>query len=535
MSGLPSILRPRGKKLDVQGLRAYCEQRAEKGEAAQLYEPLLDLVEQLSERLMLTELRLGRVLKAQFGRSSEQLDPSQLQLALAGLDCVPPEVQALLTPEPPSPEAPPPPVRPVRRRPPRQIPDWIPRRLTVSDPAPEQLCCADCGAQKRYIGSEFAELLDWEPGSFFVGLTERRKYACGPCQNGVVIGPGPDRPLEQAMPGPGLVAQVLVAKYKDHCPLERQSRIYSERYGVPLSPSTLDDWVGGSAKVLEPVAMHILQQIVAGSHISLDDTPVRVLDPHAAHGVKRGHIWSLVGSQAVAYLYTPSWSGKPIRELLASFEGLLQSDGYAGLQKLFEKAPRAPKRAGCMAHARRRFVQALDAGEARAAVSLTFIKKLYQIERRATQDGVDAQERLARRQTQSRPLMEQLHKVLLALQPQAPPKTLLGKAVGYALRQWDTLQTFLSDGHVRIDNNHVEQTLRPIALGRKNWLFGGSDEGARWLAIHQTLLGSCALAGITDPWTYLREVLTKLSRGWPHSRLGELVPAAWLAARPTEG
>ena len=234
------------------------------------------------------------------------------------------------------------------------------------------------------------------------------------------------------MPGPGLIAQVIVTKYKDHCPLERQSRIYTERYGVPLSPSTLDDWEGGAAQVLQPVAIHILQQIVAGSHISLDDTPVRVLDPKAAHGVKRGHIWSLVGQGAVAYLYTPSWSGKPNRELVGEFSGLLQSDGYAGLQKLFEKKLNAPTRAGCMAHARRRFVEALEASDARAAIPLTVIKKLYEIERRATQDGVDVHERLVRRQTESRPLMEQLHKILQALKAQAPPKTALGKAVGYA-------------------------------------------------------------------------------------------------------
>ena len=176
------------------------------------------------------------------------------------------------------------------------------------------------------------------------------------------------------MPGPGLVAQVIVAKAQDHCPLERQSRIYTERYGSPLSPSTLDDWVGGAAQVLQPVAMQILQQIVSGSHISLDDTPVRVLDPQAAHGVKRGHIWSLVGQGAVAYLYTPSWSGKPIRELLSEFEGLLQSDGYADYRSCLKTETESPRRAGCMAHARRRFVQALEAGEARAAVPLTLIK-----------------------------------------------------------------------------------------------------------------------------------------------------------------
>jgi hypothetical protein len=184
-----------------------------------------------------------------------------------------------------------------------------------------------------------------------------------------------------------------------------------------------------------------------------------------------------------------------------------------------------------MAHARRRFVRALEAGDARAAIALALIRKLYKIEAQAKEQGLDKAARLVLRQSQSVAVMEQLHKELQYLGAQAPPKTLLGQAVGYALRQWQTLQTFLQDGAVRIDNNHVERTLRPIALGRLNWLFGGSDEGARWLAIHQTLIGTCLLLGVRDPWEYLRDILDKLARGWPSSRLGELLPDAWLAAR----
>lgn len=269
------------------------------------------------------------------------------------------------------------------------------------------------------------------------------------------------------------------------------------------------------------------------SHLSVDDTPVRVLDPAHEKGIKRGHIWSLVSDEAVAYVYTPDWSGGPIQQLLKDFDGVLQSDGYKGLDALFNKRKGAPKRAGCMAHARRYFVRALELGDARAAIALSLIRKLYKLEAKATEEKMDAAARLQLRQAESVPVMEQLEKELVRLGGQAPPKSPLGKAVGYAVRQWKTLQTYLCDAAVRIDNNHVERTLRSIGTGRKNWLFGGSDEGARWLAIHQTLLGTCLLVGIRDPWEYLRDVLDKLARGFANSRLGELLPQQWLAARST--
>jgi transposase len=382
------------------------------------------------------------------------------------------------------------------------------------------------------MGSEPSEVLEWEPGGFVVEVTERRKYACGRCQSGLVIGPAPDRVLDGAMPGPGLLAEVVVRKVKDHCPLERQSRIFGERFGVPLCASTLGEWLAGAAEVLAPLAARLREQGLRSRHLSLDDTPVRVLDPAHEKGVKRGHLWSFVSDAPLCfYLYTPSWSGGPIQELLGDYQGTLQSDGYAGLDPLYRKEM-APKRAGCLAHARRKFVQALEAGDLRAAAPLHWMQKLYAVERQAKREGLDAAGRHKLRQTASVPLMEKLHAELLSLGAQAPPKTPLGQAITYALRQWPTLQVFLWDGAQPIDNNHTERTLRPIAVGRKNWLFAGSDEGARRLAILYTLVQSSALCGISDPWHYLRDVLQKLSRGWPQSRLDELLPLAWHATHP---
>ncbi len=285
--------------------------------------------------------------------------------------------------------------------------------------------------------------------------------------------------------------------------------------------------MAGAADVLEPIAKRLRARGLQSSHLSLDDTPVRVLDPAHPKGVKRGHIWSFVSDEPlVFYEYTPNWQGAPIEELLKDYQGTLQGDGYAGLNTLYEKQS-APKRAGCLAHARRKFVAAYQAGDLRVARTLQLIQELYVIERRATADGCDVTERLRRRQKSSVPRMKLLRQELDSLGNQAPPKTPLGVAITYALRQWNALTLFLSDGAQRIDNNHTERSLRPIAVGRKNWLFAGSDHGARRLAILYTVVGSCELAGIRDPWEYVRDILQSLSRSWPHSRLDELLPLAW--------
>jgi len=518
--------------MDLAGLRAHCQQRVEQGEAHLLIAPLLDVIEQLSERLFATEQRVARLQQAQYGSKRERVSKEQLQLALGQLPAT--ETGTALAAELEEEEEERKKPRLKKPRTPRQIPQSIPRRVILSQPSEADKWCSACNLEKQCIGSESAEVLEYEPGGFFVQRTERQKFACGRCKKGVVIGPGPDRVLEQAMPGPGLLAEVVVRKFSDHTPLERQSRIFCQRYGITLSASTLGDWIGGTAEVLKPLYLELLRRILGCRHISVDDTPVRVLDQAHDKGIKRGHIWSLLTDEGVVYFYTPTWSGEPVRQLLQKFDGVLQSDGYRGLDALYKKKKGAPKRAGCIAHARRYFVKALELGDIRAAVPLSLVRKLYKIEDRATEAKMDADARLSLRQAESAPVMEQLKKELDLLSAQAPPKSPLGKAIGYALRQWETLQTFLSDGKVRIDNNHVERTLRSIAMGRRNWLFAGSDEGAQWMAILKTLLGTCHLVGIRDPWEYLRDILSKLARGWPNSRLGELLPQAWLAARTAQ-
>lgn len=523
MPRAPLVLRPKNGPLAIADLRAHCHAQVAAGQAAQTVDLLLDLVESLAARVDQLERQVARLSKDKWGRRSEKVSSAQLYFALGE---VPPVVPLLLAAPQPLADAEAPKKTQRARKSLHTLPAHLPRTTTISEPSDAAKCCTECGTPKALIGSEPSQVLEWEPGGFRVEVTERRKYACRACQSGVVLGPGPDRVLDGALPGPGLLSEIVVRKIKDHCPLERQSRIFSERFCVPLSPSTLLDWLSRTAEVLRPLAQRIREQALKSAHLSLDDTPVRVLDPTHEKGVKRGHLWSFVSDGPMCfYEYTPSWSGAPIRQRLKDYCGTVQSDGFSGIDALYRKAS-APKRAGCLAHARRKFQHAFEQGDLRAAAPLFVIKQLYEVERQAKQAGADAEATRHRRQEQSAPLCTELRTQLEALGAQAPPKTPLGQAITYALRQWETLVVFLNDGALHIDNNHTERTLRPIAIGRKNWLFAGSDEGAHRLAILYTLVSSCQLAGILDPWRYLRDVLTKLCRGWPNARIDELLPLA---------
>lgn len=515
-------------------LRAHCAERVAAGEAAQTVDMLLDLIEAMSERMTRLEQQVDRLLRERYARKSERISSAQLTLALDAA------ATPLQLPAPDSDDVPASPdpalSAPARRR--RKVrklcgdtlPAHLPRTHTVLEPTAEQRCCTECGSQKKYIGSETSEILDWVPGGFSVEQSERRKYACGTCESGVVIGPAPVRVLDGALPGPGLLAEILVRKGSDHCPLERQSRIFTGRYGVPLSPSTLGAWYSKSLDLLFPIAARIGQHALSRSHLSVDDTGVQVLDRSDSRGIKRGHLWPFRSDSEVYFVYTPSWQGTPIQEVLKDFHGTLQTDGFSGLDALYRR-PGAPIRAGCLAHLRRKFVQAFDQGDLRAASPLALLQRLYAVEKTASEDALDVAACQRLRDTRSRPLMTELRKQIDALCYQAPPKTPLGRAITYALRQWDTLTVFLDDGALRPDNNAVENTIRPVALGRKNWLFAGSDEGAKRLATLYTLLGSCQLAGLADPWAYLRDILDRISHNWPHARLDELLPLAWKSAR----
>ena len=478
--------------------------------------------------------RIAALLKQLYGRKSERMSSGQLELVLQALadegeETLPPAPASEAKPEPK-------PERPPQRRPGRNpLPAHLPRIRDERKVAPELRPCPQCGVERTCIGHEVSEVLDFEPGRFVVHEIAREKVACKPCQEGVVIAPPAEKLVDGGMVGPGLMAHVLTAKYQDHCPLYRMHQIFL-RLGVDLAESTLGAWVAAGAGILKPLAQLVWRLSKESPVIGADDTGLRVLDAEHEKGVKRGHLWAYLGYDAQgkacwpAIRYTADWSKKGPAEFLQGFSGTLQGDGYKGWMSLEGKELKGMVLAGCMAHARRKGVEALDAGAMTAAVMVKIIQKLYLVEQKAREANMDAAARLTLRQAESVPLMADLKKWLNQHRLRARPKSPLGKAVGYLANQWDALQVYLRDGRVPIDNNLVENQMRPIGVGRKNWLFAGSDEGGERAAVIYTVLATCKVAG-AEPWAYLRDVLPELARRGEDADVADLLPQQWVARK----
>ena len=528
-----------GSTTDVPALRAQLETLAAAGEHAQVIATLFELLEKVMRDHSDLAARYTSMLRGMYRSKSERISPDQLALFLAQLPAneptkPPDEPEPPPAPEPPSPvegdgDAPasgPKPAKPKRggRKP---LPPSM-RREIVPVPVPddERRCC---DAEKRLIGTHIRLTIEYRPGEAFVREERAEVRACKICESNVVTAPTTPPPIESARPGPSMLAQLVTAKNSDATPLERQSKILA-RGGAPIAPSTLGDWYAGAADLAQPLWKALRDDTLSRYLISLDDTGLAVLDRGHARGIKRGHIWVFLGDGGeVGFCdYTPDWKGKWPQATLADFRGqVIQSDGYAGLGPVFARL-NAPRRAGCMDHCRRPFMKALDAGDARAAVVVSVMREIYAVEAQARADGADLDELLRRRQRDSRPLVDRLHRVIGDLAGRATPKSPLGKAVGYAINQWSTLILFLDDPRVPLSNAHVERQQRRTAIGRRNWLFAGSDEAARRFAILHTLIVNCDLVG-APPFEYLRDVFGHLAADWPMARIRELLPAAWLA------
>ena len=528
-----------GKKTtDVHGVAALLRTLLAEGQEEQAIALVVGLLSQLVEKNTELELRLRKALRQHFGRTSEKLSAEQLSLFLcelgqqqAGADSevtAPPSVDASeAQARAPGAEQPWKKRKGHGRRP---LPSSLPREQRVHPPAPEALRCEACGRDKTRCGQEKSDTLEWVPGHFKVIEEVRPKYACRPCGDGLVVAPPADRVIEGGLPGPGLVAHVLVSKYKDHLPLHRLSGIYA-RHGVELRTSTLSDWVAAGADTLQPLAREVARRALASHVLQSDDTHLKVLDREHPNGLKRGHMWVYLGESTwAAFVYTPDWKQEGPLSFLEGREGWLLVDGYKGYDKLFTRPGATAVEVGCWSHARRYFVEALEAGDTRAALPLSLMGRLFEVERAASVQQVDEAERLRRRDTLSRPVTEQLGRWLADTYNREPPKSPLARACFYTLNQWKPLSRFLQDARLPLHNNASELRLREIAVGRKNYLFAGSDAGAERAACVYTLVATCMLAGV-EPWAYLTDVLEKLASGWPQRRLEELLPPMWKAAR----
>jgi len=477
----------------------------------------------LEQQIAHLKLQIAVLRRAQYGRRSERTEQhlAQLELTLEALQSA--QVEALAGAAPSHP-----PKRPARR----PLPDHLPRETRTLTPT--ETACPACGGALQRLGEDVSEVLEYVPASFKVIRQVRPKLTCR-CCDAIVQAPAPSRPIARGLTGPGLLAHVLVSKYADHLPLYRQSTIYA-REGVDLPRSTLAEWVGGAHHLLRPLVAALRHYVLATDKLHGDDTPIPVLAPGNGK-TATGRLWTYVrddrpaGSEdapAVWFVYSPNRKGEHPQHHLQTFTGILQADAYAGFGTLYDSGRVVP--AACWAHVRRKFYEIAQAQASPLAhEALQRIGALYAIE--AEIRGQPPDVRRAIRQARAGPLLDDLHHWLNETLQGLSHKSALTGAIGYALKRWPALARYRDDGRIEIDNNAAERALRAVALGRKNYLFAGSDAGGERAAAIYSLIGTARLNGL-DPEAYLHHVLERIA-DHTVNRVDELLP--WrIAANRTD-
>lgn len=450
-----------------------------------------------------------------FGRRSERVvdDPNQLELlstALQTSEPAPVETQEIASHS--------------RRKHPgrREIPEGVPRERT--EYFPEETVCTGCGKELSRIGEEVTKELDYQPASLLLREHARIKLACSCCKSGVQIGelPAGVPLIDKGRVGPGLLAQIVTSKYCDHLPLHRLEGIFG-RQGVEIPRSTQCDWVAQGADLLEPVYKELIEEVKVDGYVQIDETPVNYQDDQ--NKLHRGYLWAMRSGvrPCVVFHFDERRTKNVALSLLGDFSGFFQADDLGSYDELAKDPKR--QRLGCWAHVRRYFFDARSSASVKANEMLALLKRLYDIEREIKERPPD--EKCRRRVERSAPVLEAIKTRCLQWQQTELPKSDLAKAVNHALNQWPELCRYLEDGRLRIDNNAVEQQIRPVAIGRKNYLFFGSVDGGRRAAILYTVINSCKLAGV-EPFAYLKDVFRKVHTC---TRRSELTPVQWKKAR----
>jgi transposase len=477
-------------------------------------------------------VRLSRIIRdlqrATFGARSEKLDPDQLGLALEDLEQELAAAEARLsTPDEKAATA------STRRANRGSLPAHLPRVEQVIDI--EDKTCPCCSGALHRIGEDVAERLDVIPATFRALVVRRPKYGCRACEGVVVQAPAPSRLIEGGLPTEATIAHVVVAKYADHLPLYRQAQAYGRR-GVVLDRSTLAHWTGSAAELLKPVHARLLERLKASGKLFADETRAPVLDPGRGR-TKLGQFWAYARDDrpwggpeppGVAFVYAGNRATSSPTLHLAGYHGILQTDGY-GAYKTLAKAG-AVELAFCWSHARRYFHKELNKDPAKtpiAAEALARIQQLYAVE--ADIRGRSPAERHVARRELSAPILEAMRPWLIERLDLLSRKGDLAKAIRYTLNHWEGLNRFIDDGRIEIDNNTVERAIRPLAIGRRNSLFAGSEGGAEHWAILASLIATCKLNDV-EPQDYITDVLTKLVGGHLQRRLDELLPWAYAPA-----
>ena len=476
---------------------------------------LLAMVRSLRDENEHRKLLVAKLQRMRFGRRSEALNTEDPQRSLSLDGQITPPARPL--PQKPTEDT-------ARGKPLRKpLPAHLPRE--VQRHSVDAQHCPDCGGALRAIGEDVSEVLEYVPARFKVIRHVRPKAACTGCQKLVQVS-APERPIARGLAGPGLLAQVMVSKYCDHLPLYRQSQIYA-RDGVDLPRSTLADWVRETSHLLSPLVAAIRRHTLAGNTLHADDTPVPVLAPGNGR-TKTGRLWTYVRDErpakgdaapSVWFAYSPDRKGQHPRHHLVTYQGALHADGYAGFNQLFEQGKRFE--VACWAHVRRKFYEIHQAqASPLAATALDYIQQLYRVETAIR--GKPPDERQRWRRSRAGPILEELFQWLQFTLTQVARKSALAEAIRYALSRWTALTRYRDDGCLEIDNNTAERALRAIALGRKNYLFVGSDKGGERAAVLYSLIGTAKLNGL-DPAAYLCHVLERIA-AHPVNRMDDLLP-----------
>jgi transposase len=493
---------------------------------------LQQMVRELFAKVAVLQGQLDQALKHRFGRRSERRPK----------------------PKPPAGDE-----KPASRRDPHgraPLPAHLERREVVHDLTEAEKLCPCCRQLRVCIGEQTAEQLDLEPAHFFVRRTIKKSYTCPHCDPTTVpaeqrlqtAGPAQVGPIAKGLCGPGLLAHVCTAKFADHVPVHRLAGQLS-RSGVRIAASTLGDWLAGAADLLDPLRQLMHQRLLLSRVLHGDDTSVKLRVP-GRDRTRKAHLWVTIGDADYPYVvfdFTADHRATGPERFLKGYKGYLQADALAQYEGLY--GPDKVWHVCCWAHARRKFVAAVEAGDERGNAALDWIRQLYAIERElpplllpsddpqaVTQRWQREEQRRLLRQQQAVPVLLALKQWLDEQRPQALPKSPLGQAIGYALNHWDALERYLEQGYLCIDNNLSERTLRAIALGRNNWGVIGSEAGGKTAAVLYTLVGTCKHLGI-DPFVYLREALPglfALGEKPTAEQLLEWLPDRWLLRRGRE-
>ena len=458
--------------------------------------------------------------KQMFGRRSEKSVPDYNQLSLDGIR----EEEKEATPK--KPEKVEYQITVKRAKPGKKsIPKSLPRRRIEHLPEKDSLLCR-CGKEMNRFGEDVHEMLNFIPAKMEVIEHVYPKFSCSCCKTGVIKAPAGDRPIEKGRPGPGLLAQVIISKYADHLPLDRQVRIF-KRFKIDIAKSTMAHWIKRSYEILEPIYEKMKEQILSSGYVLSDDTGIKVLDKNLKGKSHQGYIWTYGDTKQVVHEYTSSRSREGPATFLKGYKGYLQTDGYPGYN--LAGSDGGVIQVGCFAHARRKFYDISELYKD-AVPYVRLFDDLFRLERIWKNAPLSPAEIKEKRAAELKPLLDNLKKKLNSDYPCYLPQSPMAKAIKYSINQWDKLYRVLDDGRLQLSNNFSERCVKPVVIGRKNWLFAGSHEGAKRSAMMFSLVESCKLQKI-DPWEYFNDVFERITEP---VKIENLTPIGWKLSKENQ-